>query len=482
MEESAQSEPPARVATDSGFAGNSKPSGEASQSNALPRALWDNLKWTFPSGIALAFAAMAVVWFFAEPNYRSLSSLVIHDKQPFLVYPTEESSASFAQTQIELLKGPFIISRAIESGGLAQLPEFRQILGKEDSVVWISRRLNAVRVGNSELYEVSYASPHPASAQRVVEAIVDTYMRFQSDQSDSRRQRLLEVLQEELTRYDAKIELARRRLLELAKVAEGGEGFVVDALGNGGGADRSVGRFSLTSTLQQKLVDAEVEVEMGIARVHALRKMAAEPIEIPPAQIAAALGREPEIVVLIRELAAKRKALDQANQPDATTIREEIATKQKELDARKEELRAQLTAEVESTIAVQRRDALRHAQEDLNQSQEVTVRLRERLSESRSPGNFHARDRSLELQYAREELRSVEDARKRISERMVQIQTEGRAPGQVVRIQTATLPEFPDGPTLIRPLAVVGVFAFIAPFLLLAGWDLIHRRHHRIAA
>jgi hypothetical protein len=85
-------------------------------------------------------------------------------------------------------------------------------------------------------------------------------------------------------------------------------------------------------------------------------------------------------------------------------------------------------------------------------------------------------DKALELQFARDELHHVESVRKQISDRIVHLRTEGRAPAQVTVIQQAKVPEFPDGPTLAMPLALIGIGAFFTPVLLLIGWDFCYRR------
>ena len=68
-------------------------------------------------------------------------------------------------------------------------------------------RLKASRIGKSELYEVSFTAKYPESAARVVQAIVDTYMRFQTSESDAQRQRVLELLTEEQAVRDHDIDL-----------------------------------------------------------------------------------------------------------------------------------------------------------------------------------------------------------------------------------------------------------------------------------
>jgi len=102
-----------------------------------------------PLGVILAVLAGGATWKLSVRQYRSQATLKIVDKQPFVAFPTQEYSADFSQTQIELLKGPFIIGRAIENEGLAQVPDLREISGdhlsllKEPQVRLLAEELNA---------------------------------------------------------------------------------------------------------------------------------------------------------------------------------------------------------------------------------------------------------------------------------------------------------------------------------------------------
>ncbi|HEY2252086.1 MAG TPA: hypothetical protein VGH74_13530, partial [Planctomycetaceae bacterium] len=130
-----------------------------------------------PLGALFAAVACAILGSITEPKYKSVATLKIVDKQPYVAFKTTDPSREFAETQVELLRGPFIISRAIETEGLLELAELREIAGSEDPVAWIAHRLKAARIGKSELYEVSFIGKYPESSGKVVQAIVDTYMR-----------------------------------------------------------------------------------------------------------------------------------------------------------------------------------------------------------------------------------------------------------------------------------------------------------------
>jgi uncharacterized protein involved in exopolysaccharide biosynthesis len=416
-------------------------------------------------------------WFITEPKYRSVSTLEIQEKREYIAFNPDDHSNEFAETQVELIKGPYIVGRAVDSESLAHLPELDELAGKEDAVAWVTKNLKASRTGRSALYEVSFTTKTPESAQKVTEAIVDTYMEFQSNDADARRKKMLEVLNEEVGLYDKKIERARIMIREMAKLAEAADAFPSGPEIGADGAVSTAARSALVQGLVQRLVDTEVDLELARARVAVATDEIDQPSNIPENQLAPALLRDPEILQSGREIRAKRAKLARltADDPAAAKLREELAAEEKLLDDRTQELRATLTAEAQEAIVRERRDALKQAAADLQLKQRTAALLKARI-ESERASEAHYGDRSLELNFARDELAKLEGIRRQLSDRIVLLQTESRAPSQVRMIHKATTPEFPEGPARWAVLAIAGPVAFLTPFVLSTACVLIASR------
>jgi capsular exopolysaccharide synthesis family protein len=231
------------------------------------------------------------------------------------------------------------------------------------------------------------------------------------------------------------------------------------------------------SNLQQKLVAAEVEIEVAKARVEALREELPQNVRVPEAYIEEAIASNPGIVKLKNDLHHKQQTLRALGEKSArrARIQEDVERIERDLAAKKEELKPQIQKEVEERVASRRRDSLSQAETELADEQKMAKLFREKIEDERSHQSQHG-DKSLELDFARVELRNSEEVRRLIADRSVHLTIESRAPSQVENIQKAKLPEFPDGPTLAKKLTMVGTMAFFAPFLLLIGWDVMHRR------
>ena len=431
-----------------------------------------------PLGALLAGIACAALAFTTEPKFKSVATLKIVDKQPYVAFKTTDPSKEFAETQVELLRGPFIISRAIEAEGLQELPELREISGTEDPVAWIGRRLKAVRIGKSELYEVSFIGKYPESSGKVVQAIVDTYMRFQSSESDTQRQRVLELLSEEQAVRDHDIDLKREKLKDLTKQAGGEDAIVLDLSRGKGASKRSVGQSGgLLSNLQDKLVTAEVEAEVSRAKVAALREEQSRSTRSVDAKTDTILDDDPRIAKLKLEQYHKQATLRTlaANAPQRARIEEDIKKIEQDLVAAKEYVRLQNLKDAEGQALTGRQDALIKAEKELADQQRMAAMLREKIDSERGEQANHG-DKSLELEFARSELESAEEIRRLIADRAIHLTTESRAPGQVQIVQKPKIPQFPDGPSLAKKMGLIGMVVFFAPFGLFLGWDLMHRR------
>ena len=430
-----------------------------------------------PLGALLVGVACAGLGHFTEPKYKSLATLKIVDKQPYVAFKTSDPSKDFAETQVELLRGPFIISRAIESEGLQELPELREIMGREDPAVWIGQRLKAARIGKSELYEVSFTGKYPESSAKVVQAIVDTYMRFQTSESDTQRQRVLELLTEEQAVRDHDIDLKREKLRELTKQAGADDAIVLDVGRGKNASKRSVGQSGLLSNLQDRQVAAEVEIEVSRAKVAAFREELSRNTRIAEAKIDTSIDDDPRVAKLKLELYHKQATLRTlaTNAPQRTRIEDDIKKIEHDVVAAKEDLRLQNLKDAEGQALFGRQDALTKAEKELADQQRMSAMLREKIDSERGQQAEHG-DKSLELEFARSELENAEEIRRLIADRAVHLTTESRAPGQVQIVQKPKKPLFPEGPTLAKKMSMIGLIVFITPFGLFLAWDMLHRR------
>jgi capsular exopolysaccharide synthesis family protein len=246
------------------------------------------------------------------------------------------------------------------------------------------------------------------------------------------------------------------------------------------------------ATLQQRLIDAEVNLTVAQKRVEALTKeisdeetLAEDPVANPlehrihvnESDLEARIEKEPAIASRqndLKKLQARLQRLDPASAP-YKKLDEQILQLTKDLEAKKAAAKPALLEEIARRMKIERKDALAAARKTLKDSENALELLKARIHDERGEQVGHG-DKTLELQFARDELAKSEEIRRHISDRIVHLTTEGRAPAQVKPLHEASLPDFEDGPSIGKKMAVVGAGTFILPSLALVGWSLLRRR------
>ena len=172
-------------------------------------------KWLVPVTLVLLAASVALVLFLFRPQYRASAWLQVKSQQPYIAFPDErpndrESAIKFVYTQIELLRSPLILGRALSQPGVAQLPELRR---QRDPVDWLSKRgLKVTPKGDSDLLEVAYEGSDPEAAAQLVDAVVNAYFSVLGEKSDSKVQDLVLLLEGEKSRRAEGIKLLQNEV------------------------------------------------------------------------------------------------------------------------------------------------------------------------------------------------------------------------------------------------------------------------------
>jgi hypothetical protein len=232
------------------------------------RVLVRSFMRTLPWGATLAVVVVGVLWFVVEPKYycaRAKAYISGSGFPPRAVYNiTTRFPDRFVETELEWLQSPLVIRQAIESDRLERFPELQSRSAARDPVPWISRYLTVEPVGTTFLYDVSYTARDPESASKIVNAVLNSYMsRFEDDGIQG--EFILEELARQLLRLDEKIESQRDRLNELTPRL--GVGAIIET-----NTHPDAESWGATWGLRTKLALAEVEVEIGRARIAGLHE------------------------------------------------------------------------------------------------------------------------------------------------------------------------------------------------------------------
>ena len=166
--------------------------------------------------------------YFSKPLYRSTIQIQIERENPNQLtvddlFGIAASDQEFMQTQYVLLKSRGLADRVIRDARLLEDHDFypRGIAGKSPTEIDKIRTgmINAILatlevnpVHNTSLVEISYVSSSPQLAQKVAEAVGDTYMRMNTEQKFESVKEASDFLDRQIAALRKDIESIRKQL------------------------------------------------------------------------------------------------------------------------------------------------------------------------------------------------------------------------------------------------------------------------------
>lgn len=124
----------------------------------------------------------------------------------------------FVNTQIALIKSPMVLEAVVKNPSIAQLPNLRT---QVNPAAWIASKLaveGALTGGRrSEIYVVSFDSPNPQEAEMIVNAVVDSYLRYYRLLTSQQEQTLQKTLANEKANREKNIQSLQSALGERLK-------------------------------------------------------------------------------------------------------------------------------------------------------------------------------------------------------------------------------------------------------------------------
>lgn len=433
---------------------------------------------SLPAGALLAVVAGAAVWTIFKPTYQAAAWLQIENRRPYVAFPTwEGESKQFAETQVELIRSPLVLSRVLSQPEIARLPEVRA--AADGALEWLTKKVTVKAVGKSELFQVAFAGKNPEHAAAIANAVIDRYLELHSETSARHTDKIIRLLREEKERRANELEQMQDRVRRLA---EGLSGQVARP-----GVNNVVTLQNPLTAIQEELGSVEVEREFLEAELEAHRLAAADDkaaAEVPTSAIEKAIEARPEIQQIRADLAeaqAKLAAYHRtssrgAADPGIRRLQREIEAGESSLKTTRQELRSVVQTELREQLLHARQENIERAESSLKSQRLLERLLKERLAKQREQLKSTG-GRSLEFDFARSELERAEVVFQRIAERIVALGTEQRAPPQVTLLERAAPPAEPSAMPYSK-LALACLGGFCLPFGLAV---VAERRLRRIA-
>ena len=344
--------------------------------------------------ILAAVSAAAVYLLLATPIYSSRCVLYVQQSGPRIMGGEDfvtRASTNFLNTECQLLRSGPILASALDAPGIREL---RTFAGAESPIDLLARNLSVSPGKENDLITVSFESPYPEDTVRVVNAVADAYVAYQSGRQRNTAAEVLKILQKEKVKRDTEQNDALKAVVDFkqkhAELAmEGEKGNVITQ------------RLERLSTA---LTEAEVQLAEAKAEYETVAAMKDDPAKILQYFEAKRLvggvfvsvqdedsrlrqeldGLGAQIQTLRREYAASHPAV-KALEDRVADIQAQMAQKQKDLAAN------QLAAiQLKYEAVAQRHERLRAAYEQqlqvaqgLNRASAELLGLQNNLEQAR---------------------------------------------------------------------------------------------------
>lgn len=483
-----------------------------------------------PLGLLIGVITAAALYQIENhPIYRASSWFRIDTRGEFIVFPTQDTSTRFVDTQVELVRSPLVLSPVVRDKLIGQYLLQEQV---ESPIAWLSSNIQVKLVGESEFLEIAFTCHDANIAKRVVEQVSDAYRLAYERETDSQRQQVIKLLEEEKNKVAERVQQRREDVRMQSKLSLGTDPFRLDSK-DALQMQVASRRAAAALDLDRQLLDTQVGIELiegqilafaksyapGIAGVfdtsgqrvgagpageasgessldiEALRDYLARGLasrrESETHKRALAAPEVGEVRMAIKaiynkqiELRAERASLKPVpalagGEKRKRAYEEQLAERMKQaqetldvlLERSKPAIEAELVARDESVLLEFDRKVA-----DLQRQERLHELLMARNAESPSEDE-DAQVLTMDLEFARSELQREEDIHRRISDRLLALRTEERAPRRVtLRSDDPYVANLFSRADLYRKVAAGGVAGLLLPFGLAFLWDLTQSR------
>ncbi|CAN5913702.1 N/A [soil metagenome] len=445
-------------------------------------------------------AALALVHARVKPKYESFALLQVEATSPAPFGPSPTSggpttATTLMETQVRLITTHDVLGAALKDETVANLPRMRQAL---DPISELRSELRTTIIPNSNLITVAMSSTDPWEAAKIINAVVDEYLRATKTRSDQQSRNLkqeFEMLSETL-----KQEVKQRKAALLELHGQGGIEPLAGGLDHDREGVRSADELRINEVtleeykgLSERLRDLDDKIyliEGELIRRRAERPLLSQASDIDlDLQVQDALQMDPELTGMSREynqavhrLEEARRRTVKASDPARSQAEQEV----KRLQAGYHELRARREVELRDRIARQAQaqagpneieQAIRQGEEELERLKAQRLLLDDRLKELRVRSRDE-RVESLHRDIARIDFNTAQEKLRGVEKLLEQLDYEiGRNRTQIDRIAEARPTFLPTSNNRLAMMAAapVGVLA-----LVLGLFTLIEARAARV--
>jgi succinoglycan biosynthesis transport protein ExoP len=449
-------------------------------------------------GIVASAPLMTLIYYSIQPTYEASSLLRIEPASPELFGTIKGSiadgrSLTYLQTQANLITSTHVLKRAVTDPLVVNLPMIKH---SEDPVHDLRRKLMVDIHDDTSLLRVALELGDPNEAITIVNAVVDSYMKYNAEYSRGANKELTESLTKQLGKLQNQIEVKKAALKELLRKSKGKIKVLEPEklLNTKDESDPAQPTFkSLSEDQFHRMMAEMVQTDLQLIEAQAMldakedaKKASQEEIaqmiekvdeEQILEQITEEFQKDPEVVTLTREIDETRAHLDhlkqnvrKPNDPSRRAAQDQFDKLKKEYENlwnfKYKKLRAQLNGAGGKQSAESIRD-LELKIASLKRKKEKQADLFKTMKVEQQATN----DDTFEATYLDYEVRKMQNREDQVDRNLEQLKFEAQRDNyRVVLVDLASAPKNPSNDKRVKYMAAapVGIlFMMLGLFLLL---------------
>ncbi len=225
--------------------------------------------------LVVSVLLVSVIYLLVEPTYEAFSTLQVEPISPglFSQFGSEASDTSkvtpYLQTQVGLLTSDRVIQEAITDPHVVHLATIKE---SEDPKVELRKNLVVQIVKDAYLIRVALELRDASQAATIVNAVVQSYLSYNSEYQRGRNSTLRASLITEYGRIQKEIEVKRSELQKLAnKSAVNATGLALNLSVSEKASDPTQPVFSdVTDELSQQIASEMVKTDLDLIKAQAI--------------------------------------------------------------------------------------------------------------------------------------------------------------------------------------------------------------------
>lgn len=306
-------------------------------------------------GLAVGLTAAVGAWLFMPRGYEAVAWLRVRANPGTFTGAGSGDYDQYRQTQLQLIKSPFVLTSALRRPGISELSTFAE---EPDPVDWLGRNLQAVAPSAAEVVQVKLRGSNPRDVTQIVNAVTQAYLTDVVTKERSERLARRDMLEKKYKENMAEVRTRMEQFNNLAKQlgsrdsseASTQRSLLLDHLGTLRAELNQLQRDVTAIDTELALIDAQSQGEA--VGEGALPDDSVDSLVMRHPQIAELSGRLAEVEELMATQAGR--SARGANDPAVRRLQAQREDLLRRIESRAETLRPQLAAEAAAEAAGRR--------------------------------------------------------------------------------------------------------------------------------